>query len=155
MSNINKILITVVVCVFMICVATVSTVKIVTDKGDTTAAEITSDEQSVQTPESTSQAPSDTSSGVPAVNASTSAVDATANANASTAPGETTAVTELKAALIGKWSDSLGMMGYEFFEDDTVNVTVFDLKQLVGLDLEGTQRLPYTHEGDILTLNFH
>lgn len=149
MSNINKILIAVVVCVFMICVASVSIVKIVTtsDKTETTTqAEVSSEESTtnaVDAPATSVQTSADPSQTVSDTTAATSVAD-----------GSTTVAGDLQQQLLGKWTDSLGMMGFEFYNDGTVNTTYFDLKQLVGLDLSGSTKLPYTLEGDILTIKF-
>ncbi len=155
MTNINKILITVVVCVFMICVASVSIVKIVTSDKKETTTQVES-----VTVESTSALAESTTGTVDSSVASTQPytdpAQSTSSAATSTSATEiTTAVAgDLKQQLLGKWSDSLGMMSFEFYEDGTVNTTYFDLKQLIGLDLSGSTKLPYTLEGDILTIKF-
>lgn len=156
MTNINKILITVVVCVFMICVASVSIVKIVTtsDKTETTAQVDASSEESTSVlAESTTNAVD-----APATSVQTSAdpsqTVSDTTAAVTDAAGSTAVAGDLQQQLLGKWSDSLGMMGFEFYDDGTVNTTYFDLKQLTGLDLSGSTKLPYTLEGDILTIKF-
>ena len=156
MTNINKILITVVVCVFMICVATVSVVKIVTtsDKTETTTQVDASFE------ESTSVLAESTTNAVDAPLTSTQAYtdpsQTVSDSTTTTSPaaGSTAVTSDLQQQILGKWSDSLGMLGFEFYDDGTVNTTYFDLKQLIGLDLSGSTKLPYTLEGDILTIKF-
>lgn len=156
MTNINKILITVVVCVFMICVASVSIVKIVTtsDKTETTAqVEAFSEESTTISAEGSTDAIE-----APVTSTQTSAdpsqTDSDTTAAVTDAAGSTAVAGDLQQQLLGKWSDSLGMLGFEFYEDGTVNTTYFDLKQLIGLDLSGSTKLPYTLEGDILTIKF-
>lgn len=152
MSNINKILITVVICVFMVCTATVSVVKIVhngspsvTDAGITT--EVTTDYPVSQT-ETTSASDQTTSSvyGTSAVNGTTSSVYA-----------PTTVVAQEQAslaeALLGKWTDSAGMSGYEFFSDGSVNMTYVNLASF-NIPFDGTAKGVYTLEGDVLTVKF-
>ena len=151
MTNINKILITVVVCVFMVCVATVSVVKIVTtsDKTETTTQAAASVE------ESTSVFAEGTTNAVDTPLTSTQTyTDPSQTVSDATAATSTAVSGDLQQQLLGKWSDSLGMLGFEFYDDGTVNTTYFDLKQLIGLDLSGSTKLPYTLEGDILTIKF-
>lgn len=154
MTNINKILITVVACVLMICIASVSIVRIVTSnksEDTTSSTQGTADSSDVQTSASTDESTSAmTSDGAVTLPTQTTA-PTNVNGSTTAATGENAVLAQ---AILGKWSDSLGMMGYEFFDDGMVNVTVFDLKQLVGLDFEGSQKLPYTLEGDILTIKF-
>ena len=156
MSNINKILITVVVCVFMICVATVSVVKIVTtsDKAETTVQVEASSEESttISAEGSTAAIEAPVTSTQTYTDPSQTVSDATAAT--SVAEGSTAVTSDLQQQILGKWSDSLGMLGFEFYDDGTVNTTYFDLKQLIGLDLSGSTKLPYTLEGDILTIKF-
>lgn len=159
MSNMNKILITVVVCVFMICVAAVSIVKIVTPKTDAptvpadTSVSDTS-EGTVDASEPLSGDASDLTTETTAPTGVTSGTAASVTASTSASADVTAPAGDIATAILGKWTDSLGMMGFEFFDDGTVNTTYFDLKQLVGLDLSGSTKLPYTLEGDILTIKF-
>lgn len=152
MTNINKILITVVVCVFMICVASVSIVKIVTtDKAETTTQVDASSEESTSVlAESTTGTVDAPLTSAPTYTDPSQTVSDTSSA----AEASTAVAGDLQQQLLGKWSDSLGMLGFEFYEDGTVNTTYFDLKQLIGLDLSGSTKLPYTLEGDILTIKF-
>ena len=156
MTNINKILITVVVCVFMICVATVSVVKIVTtsDKTETTTQVDASFEESTSVlAESTTNA---VDASLTSTQAYTDPSQTVSDSTTTTSPaaGSTAVTNDLQQQILGKWSDSLGMLGFEFYDDGTVNTTYFDLKQLIGLDLSGSTKLPYTLEGDILTIKF-
>lgn len=153
MSNINKILITVVVCVLILSVAAVSIVKTVTNGNNTTDPTQTATDVSVQpSGESTTAYTGGTTSTFPS-QATVPSGDAS-QTTASTAANAPSSSEDLSQAILGKWTDSLGMMGYEFFNDGMVDVTVFDLKQLIGLDLAGSGKVPYTLEGDILTIKF-
>lgn len=69
----------------------------------------------------------------------------------------TTVVAEnnLKQQLLGKWTDSANMSGYEFFADGTVTVTYVNLVlPIVNLPVNGTANGVYTLEGDKLTTKF-
>lgn len=77
----------------------------------------------------------------------------------STLPETTTQVTvpvvPLKDLLLGKWSDSADMSGYEFFADGTVNMTYVNLTiPVINIPINGTSRGVYTLEGDTLTTKF-
>lgn len=64
-------------------------------------------------------------------------------------------ITDLKTDIIGKWSDSSGMMGYEFFENGMVNVTYVNLTvPVVNIPINGTAKGAYNINGDVLTVNF-
>ena len=69
---------------------------------------------------------------------------------------ETTTEKELTLAelLIGKWSDSAGMSGFEFFEDGKVSFTYVNLNAL-GLNFDGkVDNGTYTLNGDKLNIAY-
>ncbi|MGN0446938.1 MAG: DUF5640 domain-containing protein [Acutalibacteraceae bacterium] len=95
----------------------------------------------------------------------TSAADGTAvnegtTAALTTTGGESTSTDplqngDLKNAILGKWSDSAGMSGYEFFADGSVEVTYVNLTvPVVNLPVNGTSKGVYTVEGDVITTTF-
>lgn len=153
MSNINKILITVTACVFMICVASVSIVGIVTsNKNDVTTT----------APTTTTEAPASQQGEVATTTAPTTTTapsQSVVHSTTSPAPTTVTASTEIAAeadlasALLGSWKDSAGMSGYEFLEGGKVNGTFFDLAGF-GVPLDGTTPGTYSLEGDTLTIKF-
>lgn len=81
----------------------------------------------------------------------------TTTAPSTTAPVQTTAPTttapDLRSQLIGKWSDSAGMSGYEFFADGSVKMTYVNLAAF-NIPLDGTADGVYILEGDKLTIKF-
>lgn len=61
---------------------------------------------------------------------------------------------ELAEILIGKWSDSAGMSGFEFFEDGRVSFTFANLASL-GINFDGkVDNGTYTLEGNRLTIAY-
>lgn len=66
---------------------------------------------------------------------------------------ETTAVAQnLSELILGKWTDSANMSGYEFFADGTVNITYVNLTvPFVNIPINGTAKGTYTLNGDMLT----
>ena len=67
----------------------------------------------------------------------------------------TDAAASLQKALLGKWTDSAGMSGYEFFEGGKVTVTYFNLTvPILNLPLSGTADGSYTLEGDRLAISY-
>ncbi len=67
----------------------------------------------------------------------------------------TVAPPSLSELIIGKWTDSANMSGYEFFADGTVNVTYVNLTvPIVNIPVNGTAKGTYTLEGDRLTTKF-
>lgn len=61
---------------------------------------------------------------------------------------------ELAELLIGKWSDSAGMSGFEFFENGKVSFTYANLESL-GIGFDGkVDNGTYTLEGDRLTIAY-
>lgn len=161
MSNINKILITVVICVFMICTATVSVVKIVTsDKNDTTTTTLAPAIGQTDANGTTASAPADTAT-TEKSEASTTTESTTATTQSSSVLStQTTAATtspavsgDLVTDILGKWMDSAGMSGFEFMEGGRVSCTYVDLAQF-GVPFDGKATGLYTLEGDTLTIKF-
>lgn len=69
---------------------------------------------------------------------------------------ETTEKTEqtLSQQLIGKWTDSAGMSGFEFFDSGKVSFTYVNLASL-GINFDGTvENGTYTLEGNTLTIAY-
>ncbi len=61
---------------------------------------------------------------------------------------------ELAELLIGKWSDSAGMSGFEFFESGKVSFTYANLESL-GISFDGkVENGTYTLQGDRLTIAY-
>jgi len=160
MSNINKILITVVSCVFMICVASVSIVSIVTsnEKEPTTTTDAPPS-QYAPSGEGTADVPpvsqqlqstSQTTTAKPQTDASLTTTSPSTASSSTTASAVTGS---LETDIIGKWMDSAGMSGYEFLEGGRVNMTYVDLAQF-GVPFNGKATGLYTLEGDTLTVKF-
>ena len=157
MSNINKILITVVACVFMVCIASVSIVSIVTSnqkETTTTTAPALQQDDDAEKEASTSSAP--VSTAAPEVNQQTStqkpqADSSTTTTQPSTASPEVTG--NLATDILGSWKDSAGMSGYEFLEGGRFNWTYVDLAGF-GVPFNGKTSGLYTLEGDTLTIKY-
>ena len=67
---------------------------------------------------------------------------------------DTTANT-LEKDILGKWTDSAGMSGYEFFDDGRVTVTYFNLTvPILNLPLSGTADGTYTLDSDTLSVSY-
>lgn len=158
MSNTNKILITIVSCVFMICIASVSIVSIVTsnEKETTTTTDVPPSQYVEQTQGATDAPPV---SGQTQDSSQTTTTQpqsgTTTTANSSTVPSTSSAVAtgNLETDILGKWTDSAGMSGYEFLEGGRVNMTYVDLAQF-GVPFDGKASGLYTLEGDTLTVKF-
>ena len=61
----------------------------------------------------------------------------------------------LKSQLVGKWMDSAGMSGYEFFENGSANVTYVNLTvPVINMPINGTAKGTYTLDGNTLTVQF-
>lgn len=61
----------------------------------------------------------------------------------------------LQTQIIGKWADSAGMSGYEFFSDGSANVTYVNLTvPVINMPINGTAKGSYTLNGNTLTVNF-
>ena len=68
---------------------------------------------------------------------------------------EGTTQTDLSKEILGKWTDSAGMSGYEFFENGRVSVTYFNLTvPILNLPLNGTADGTYTLNGSTLSVAF-
>ena len=141
MSNINKILITVAACVFMICVASVSIVKIVSsdNKQPVITTSVQQQEESTD-PATTTDAQQTESSDTTSTTQSTTETTTAADADVAT-------------ELIGIWTDSSGLSGYDFAEGGRVNWTYVNLGQF-SVPFEGKMSGLYTLEGDTLTIKF-
>ncbi len=67
----------------------------------------------------------------------------------------TTAAPNLSELIIGKWTDSANMSGYEFYADGTVEMTYVNLTvPIINIPINGTSRGTYVLEGDKLTTKF-
>ena len=61
----------------------------------------------------------------------------------------------LKEQIIGKWADSAGMSGYEFFADGSASVTYVNLTvPVINMPINGTAKGSYTLNGNTLTVSF-
>ena len=75
--------------------------------------------------------------------------------SSSQAQSTTSAEDNLREKILGKWTDSANMSGYEFFADGKVIVTYVNLDiPFVNLPINGTANGTYTLEGDKLTTKF-
>ncbi|MGN1195003.1 MAG: DUF5640 domain-containing protein [Acutalibacteraceae bacterium] len=73
-----------------------------------------------------------------------------ASSETTTAPAQT-----LESQIIGKWADSAGMSGYEFFSDGSANVTYVNLTvPVINMPINGTAKGSYTVNGSTLTVEF-
>lgn len=62
---------------------------------------------------------------------------------------------DLSTLIIGKWTDSANMSGYEFFEDGSVVVTYVNLTvPVVNMPINGSTKGTYTLNGSDLTVKF-
>ena len=131
MSQSNKILAGIVGGVLAVCLAVVGVVSFTNGSGDNSATTLPSAslEQST-TPASSTTAPVET-----------------------TAPSTTVAAPDLRSQLIGKWMDSAGMSGYEFFSDGSVKMTYVNLAAF-NIPLDGKADGVFILEGDKLTIKF-
>lgn len=67
----------------------------------------------------------------------------------------TTAAPDIRAAILGKWTDSANMSGYHFYEDGTVEMTYVNLTiPVINIPINGTSKGVYSIEGDKLTTKF-
>lgn len=61
----------------------------------------------------------------------------------------------LGSAILGKWTDSANMSGYEFFDNGFVTVTYVNLTvPVVNMPINGSAKGSYTVEGNIVTVKF-
>lgn len=135
MTKSNKILISAVAGVLAVCLCIVGVVSFNKNNHEEPTVTATNSQES-----SSSQAVSDTSS-------------VTDTSTSSSQP--VTDAVQLKQALVGKWTDSANMSGYEFFSDGTVKVTYVNLVvPVINLPVNGTANGVYTVDGDILTTKF-
>lgn len=131
MSQSNKILAGIVGGVLAVCLAVVGVVSFTNGSGDNSATTL----PSASLEQSTIPAPS-----------TTAPVQ-------TTAPSTTVAAPDLRSQLIGKWMDSAGMSGYEFFSDGSVKMTYVNLAAF-NIPLDGKADGVYLLEGDKLTIKF-
>lgn len=144
MSNSNKILAGIVASVFAVCVTIICVVNVTrNDSATTVSSQVSSTSQStVQPTEPTVQTT------VPSTTAVTTS-SVTTSASVST----TASSAELRNSLIGRWTDSAGMSGYEFLADGSVKMTYVNLSAF-GVPLDGKADGVYILEGDKLTIKF-
>ncbi len=134
MSQSNKILIGIVGGVLAVCLAVVGIVSFTSGSSEepTTTAPISSDAALQQT---------------------TTPVPSTTAPVYTTAPSTTAPANDLRSQLIGKWMDSAGMSGYEFFADGSVKMTYVNLA-VFNIPIDGKADGVYILEGDRLTIKF-
>lgn len=78
------------------------------------------------------------------------AVSDATNQTTTTSPAQT-----LAEQILGKWSDSTQMSGYEFFSDGSVNLTYVNLTvPVLNFPINGTAKGTYTLNGNDLTVKF-
>lgn len=145
MTDSNKILSGIVLSVLAICVTIVCIVNV--SRRDETATT----QQSTSISPTSSQQESTTAQ-TTAASTSAQAVTESAVTTAQTS-STTAAATDIKGQLIGKWSDSAGMSGYEFFPDGSVKMTYVNLATF-GVPLDGKADGVYILEGNTLTIKF-
>ncbi len=81
--------------------------------------------------------------------------DSTVQTAQTTTTESTTAAPDLRELIIGKWTDSANMSGYEFYADGTVEMTYVNLTvPIINIPINGTSRGTYVLEGDTLTTKF-
>lgn len=74
---------------------------------------------------------------------------------ATTAPTTTLPVVPVSELIIGKWTDSANMSGYEFFSDGSVEMTYVNLTiPVINIPINGVSKGVYTLEGDTLVTKF-
>ena len=132
MSQSNKILIGIVGGVLAVCLAVVGVVSLANggnNEPDTTVTSGTTALQEVATTVPSTTAPVQTTTAV------------------------TTTAPDLRSQLIGKWTDSAGMSGYEFLANGSVKMTYVNLS-VFNIPFDGTADGVYILEGDKLTIKF-
>ncbi|MBQ7860617.1 MAG: hypothetical protein IJ349_00240 [Clostridia bacterium] len=134
MSQSNKILIGIVGGVLAVCLAVVGVVSFTGGSGEEATTIPVSSDAFIQ--QSTTAVPS-----------------TTAPVQSTTATSTTSPVNDLKSQLIGKWVDSAGMSGYEFFSDGSVKMTYVNLSAF-NIPLDGKADGVYILDGDKLTIKF-
>lgn len=81
--------------------------------------------------------------------------DQTAAPTVPTTEATTAAQTNLSELILGKWTDSANMSGYEFFADGTVAMTYVNLTiPIINIPINGESKGTYVLEGDRLTTKF-
>lgn len=89
-------------------------------------------------------------SGVTAATSQNAGGATAVSSETTTAPAQT-----LESQIIGKWADSAGMSGYEFFENGSANVTYVNLTvPVINMPINGTAKGSYTVNGNTLTVQF-
>lgn len=113
--------------------------------GATTVLMNRDDDVSDVTVSDTAPAPTVSVSTEPTVQAAQTTTEATT----------TTLAPNLNELIIGKWTDSANMSGYEFYADGTVEMTYVNLTvPIINMPINGTSRGTYILEGDKLTTKF-
>lgn len=140
MSDSNKILAGIVAGVFVICVAIIGIVN-TTRKNNVTTVRQETTVSVLQTTQTT----------VPSIQSTTAAI--TTVQSTATPQSTTDSYTYLKEALVGSWSDSAGMSGYEFLADGSVKMTYVNLAAF-NIPLDGKADGVYILEGNKLTIKF-
>ena len=128
----NKILLGIVGGVLAVCLAVVGIVSLTDGNNDVPDTTVTSG--TTVSAETTTTVPS------------TTAAVQTTTAVTTTAP-------DLRSQLIGKWTDSAGMSGYEFLSNGSVKMTYVNLS-VFNIPFDGTADGVYILEGDKLTIKF-
>lgn len=127
MTKSTKIMLAVIGSVLAVCIALTAGVSISKSQNDTTS------ETTLQSGEA------DTANSDPAQSSTTT----------------TQPVKTLNEEILGKWSDSTQMSGYEFFADGSVNLTYVNLTvPVLNFPINGTAKGTYTLNGSDLTVKF-
>ena len=68
---------------------------------------------------------------------------------------ETERKENISGLLIGAWTDNANFSGYEFFEDNTMKITYFNMAS-IGLEdvIEGTYKGSYSIDGNVLSVSY-
>lgn len=140
MSNTNKILACVIGSVMIICLTVICVVNITNKKQAVTT-------QPVEASQTNPSAETTTTAAEPDFSVTTTQSEVQS-------PVTTTAAADdLRSQLIGKWSDSAGMSGYEFLADGSVKMTYVNLAAF-NIPFDGKADGVYILEGDKLTIKF-
>lgn len=161
MSKSNKIIVIAISVTVAICLAVIAITSI-TSKKDGTDTSVTASEavpaESVTDANGAVQDTTEVQTSEDIVSAeSTSPTEGTITTTVpTTAAGEssTASSSDLSGAILGKWMDSAGMSGFEFFPNGKVSYTYVNLSSF-GVPFDGTARNAlYTLEGNKLNIKF-
>ena len=158
MSKSNKIIVVAISVTLALCLTVVGVTSIVNEKNPASAENTEAVCESVPT----SGAEAFTDETAPLTGDIVS--DSAAVSDTTTAPTEVTSASgladttaptqDISGSIIGKWMDSAGMSGFEFFSDGKVSFTYVNLSSF-GVPFDGTARNGiYTLEGNIVTIKF-